>query len=136
MIEEIKPVAIFKTPAGERIIDMGQNMVGWVKFKVRGEKGNKVILKFGEILTKEGNFYDGNLRTARQTDEFILNGGGEEYFEPHFTYHGFRYIKLIEFPNEPFLHDFTGCVIHSRMEETSSFICSNPYINKFHKNVL
>lgn len=134
-IETIKPLKIFETPAGETVVDMGQNMVGWVRFCVKGPRGSRVVLKHGEMLDKYGNFYNENLRTAKQTVEYILKGEGTETFKPHFTFLGFRYVKLEEYPVKPELDDFTGIVIHSGMEKTGSFSCSNELINKLQHNI-
>ena len=88
--ETFKPVRIFKTPAGENVIDFGQNLVGWVQVKVKGNAGDTVTISHAEVLDKEGNFYTANLRAAKAQDKYILKGKGEETFEPHFTWHGFR----------------------------------------------
>ena len=77
---------------------MGQNMVGWVRLRVRGPAGTTVRLQHAEVLDKKGNFYTANLRTAKQTETYTLKGGGEEVYEPHFTFHGFRYVKVDGFP--------------------------------------
>ena len=84
------PQRILTTPNGEQVIDFGQNIAGWVKIKVKGNAGDTVRLYHAEVLDKEGNFYTGNLRTAKATDTYILKGGGEEILEPHFTFHGFQ----------------------------------------------
>jgi alpha-L-rhamnosidase len=133
--EELKPVKIITTPKGEVVFDMGQNMVGWVKLSVSGNRGDTITLKFAEVLDKEGNFYTANLRKAKATDQFILNGVGEETFEPHFTFHGFRYVQLIGYKKEPALDMITGEVIHSDMTPTGSFACSNPLINQLQHNI-
>lgn len=133
--EEIKPVKTLTTPKGEVVFDMGQNMVGWVKLNVSGNKGDTITLKFAEVLDKEGNFYTANLRAAKATDHFVLNGIGEETFEPHFTFHGFRYVQLIGYKQEPKLDMITGEVIHSDMTPTGSFTCSNPMINQLQHNI-
>lgn len=135
-IEEIKPSSIFKTPAGESVIDMGQNMVGWLRFKVRGPEGGKVVLKHFEVLDQEGNVYTENLRSARQTVEYILKGAGEEVFEPHFTFQGFRYVKVEEYPGELSADNFTGIVLHSDMEHIGKFQCSNELLSKLQHNIL
>jgi alpha-L-rhamnosidase len=135
-IEFISPQKMLKTSCGETVIDMGQNMVGWVCFTVRGSKGSRVVLKHAEVLDKDGNFYTENLRFAKQTIEYILKGEGEECFEPHFTYQGFRYVKLEGYPGEPRLEDFTGIVIHSVMKETGNFECSNDLVNQLQHNIL
>ncbi len=134
-IEEIKPVKILTTPKGETVFDMGQNMVGWVKLKVNGEKGDQVTLKFAEVLDKEGNFYTDNLRAAKATDVYILKGDGEERFEPHFTFHGFRFLKLEGLSTPPSIDQVTGVVIHSDMKPTGTFTCSDPMINQLQHNI-
>jgi alpha-L-rhamnosidase len=134
--EEIKPIAILKTPAGETVLDMGQNMVGWVRFTVNGAAGDKVVLRHAEVLDKDGYFYVGNLRTAKQQIEYICKGGGIESYEPHFTFQGFRYVLVEQYPGEPVLDAFTGRVIHSDMEVTGSFECSDPLVNKLQQNIV
>ncbi|MEM6380330.1 MAG: family 78 glycoside hydrolase catalytic domain, partial [Bacteroidota bacterium] len=134
-IQEIKPIEIIKTPRGEVVMDLGQNMVGWVRLKVKGKRGDQVTLKFAEVLDKEGNFYTKNLRRAKATDTYILKGGMEETYEPHFTFHGFRYVQLIDYPGELTLDKITGVVIHSDMEPTGNFSCSNPLVNQLQSNI-
>lgn len=134
-VEEIKPIKILTTPKGEVVFDLGQNMVGWVRLKVSGKKGDNVTLKFAEVLDKDGNFYTDNLRAAKVTDNYILKGGGEETYEPAFTFHGFRFVQLIGFPGTPNLENITGIVIHSAMEPTGTFACSEPMINQLQHNI-
>ena len=134
-IEEIKPVKLITTPKGETVLDMGQNMVGWVRLKVQGKKGDKITLKFAEVLTKEGNFYTDNLRSAKCTDVYILKGEGEEIYEPYFTFHGFRFVKIQGLSTPPSLDQITGVVIHSDMKPTGSFSCSDPLINQLQHNI-
>ncbi len=133
-IQEIKPVKLITTPKGESVFDMGQNMVGWVRLKIKGSKGDQVTLKFAEVLDKEGNFYTANLRSAKATDTYILKGDGEEIFEPHFTFHGFRYVKM-EAPGKALADQITGVVIHSDMTPTGTFTCSDSLINQLQKNI-
>ncbi|OFX62108.1 MAG: alpha-L-rhamnosidase [Bacteroidetes bacterium GWB2_41_8] len=134
-IEEIKPAKLITTPKGETVLDMGQNMVGWVRLKVQGKKGDKITLKFAEVLTKEGNFYTDNLRKAKCTDLYILKGNGEEVYEPHFTFHGFRFVQIEGLSAQPSLDQITGIVIHSDMNPTGTFACSDPLINQLQHNI-
>ncbi|MBN1362749.1 MAG: glycoside hydrolase family 78 protein [Sedimentisphaerales bacterium] len=134
-IEEIKPAAILKTPAGETVVDMGQNMVGWLRLKVQGPAGTRVRLRHAEVLDAEGNFYTANLRSAQQTDEYILSGAGKEIWQPHFTFHGFRYVAIDGWPGELAVDDLTGVVIHSDTPRTGSFTCSDATINRLQENI-
>jgi alpha-L-rhamnosidase len=134
-IEEIKPLKLIKTPKGEKVLDLGQNMVGVVRLKVKGNKGDKVVIKFAEVLDKAGNFYTDNLRAARCTDTYILKGGGEEVFQPFFTFHGFRYVMLEGLATDPSLDQVTGVVIHSAMTPTGNFACSDSLINQLQHNI-
>lgn len=134
-IQEVKPVAILKTPAGETVFDMGQNMVGWIRLKVQGHAGATVTLRHTEVLNKDGNFYRDNLRKAEQKVQYTLKGSGVEIHEPHFTFQGFRYVSIEGFPGEPALENLTGIVIHSDMEPTGSFECSHPLLNQLQHNI-
>lgn len=135
-IEELKPLALLRTPAGETVLDMGQNMVGWMRFSVEGQAGQEFQLRHFEVLDQKGNVYTDNLRAARQTVRYIAKGAGRESFQPRFTFQGFRYVQLIGFPENLKLEDFTGIVLHSDMEPTGSFSCSNHLLNQLQHNIL
>ena len=135
-IQEISPKTI--TPVGNKtyLVDMGQNMVGWVRMKAKGKAGDTVILKHAEVLNKDGSIYTDNLRLAQQTDIYILSGKGEEVFEPHFTFHGFRYVEITGYPGVLNPENITGIVVHSDMEVTGGFSCSDSQINQLQHNIL
>lgn len=135
-MEQLKPIALLTTPEGDRVLDMGQNMVGWMRFSVQGDPGQTVELLHAEILDHAGNFYTENLRSAKQQVQYTLKGGGVETYEPHFTFQGFRYVKLIGFSEPIQIDDFTGVVLHSNMERTGEFACSSPLVNQLHHNIL
>jgi alpha-L-rhamnosidase len=132
---ELTPVRIFTAPNGDTIVDMGQNMVGWVQLKVSGPAGRKVTLRHAEVLDKEGNMYYANLRAAKQTVEYTLKGGDVEVYEPHFTFQGFRYVKVSGYPGMPGIDDLTGMVIHSDMEPAGEFACSDQMVNQLQHNI-
>lgn len=134
--EELKPLSIFKTPKGELVLDMGQNMAGFVRFKVNGEEGQKVILTHGEVLDKDGNFYRDNVRAAAQQIIYICSGKEEEVYQPHFTFQGFRYVKLEGFKDDIKASDFTGIVLHSDMKSIGTFETSDKRINQLQHNIL
>ncbi|HET8655086.1 MAG TPA: glycoside hydrolase family 78 protein [Longimicrobiaceae bacterium] len=135
-IREMKPVRIFRAPNGDTLVDMGQNMVGWVRLKVRGPRGTTVVLHHAEVLDSAGNAYFANLRTAKATDEYVLKGGGEEVFEPHFTFHGFRYVKVVGYPGELTPDDVTGIVVHSDMPQTGRFETSDSMLDRLQQNIV
>jgi alpha-L-rhamnosidase len=133
--ETFKPVKIFTTPKGEKVIDFGQNLVGWVQMKVSGKPGDKITLSHAEVIDKAGNFYTDNLRTARSQDVYILKGGEEETFEPQFTWQGFRYIKVDGYPGDLKPENFTAIALYSDMAPTGTFSCSNTLINQLQHNI-
>ena len=134
-IQEIKPVKIFRTPKGKLIVDMGQNMVGWLRLKVTGEKGTVVTLRHAEVMDKYGEFYTDNLRAAKCQLTYTLAGTGEEIYEPRFTFMGFRFVEVTGFPGELTTDNLTGIVVHSDMAVTGSYECSNPLINQLQHNI-
>jgi len=133
--EEFKPVDILVSPDGDTIVDFGQNMVGWVKLSINGEKGDSIILYHAEVLDKEGNFYTDNLRSARQRTIYILNGN-KQVLEPHFTWQGFRYVKVKGLRRMPQPENMTAIALYSDMDQTGSFITSNPDLNQLQSNIV
>ena len=136
--ERLRPVKILHSPKGETILDFGQNMVGWVRLRVRGPQGTIITLRHAEVLDQQGNLYTENLRLARQTTRYTLKGltDADEIFEPHFTFQGFRYVGVEGFPSELTLDNFTGIVVHSDTPLTGSFECSHPLINQLQHNIV
>ncbi|HVU58405.1 MAG TPA: family 78 glycoside hydrolase catalytic domain [Puia sp.] len=133
--EIFHPRRIFKSPEGEQLVDFGQNLVGWVTLKARGKAGDRIIISHAEVLDKTGNFYTDNLRSAKASDTFILKGQGDEVFEPHFTFHGFRYIRLEGYPGVLNTDDVQAVALYSDMPRTGDFHCSNPLINQLQHNI-
>jgi alpha-L-rhamnosidase len=133
--ESFSPVKVLTTPKGEKVLDFGQNLVGWVQVKANGRPGDKITVQHAEALDKDGNFYTDNLRTAKQTNTYILKGGGEEIFEPHFTFQGFRYVKVEGYPGELKPEDFTAFALYSDMQPTGSFSCSDDFVNRLQHNI-
>jgi len=133
---EITPIKILKTPAGETVVDMGQNLVGWVRLNVEGPAGTTVTLRHAEVLDKQGNFYTANLRAAKQTVRYTLKGGGPERYEPHFTFQGFRYVAVDGYPGQLTPASLTGVVLHSDMTPASTFASSHPLVNRLQHNIV
>ncbi|MGT2801779.1 family 78 glycoside hydrolase catalytic domain [Streptococcus henryi] len=130
--ERREVVADFIAPNGERLLDFGQNMTGWVELKVKGKAGQKLVVEHAEVLDKDGNFYKETLRQAVSVDTYICDGT-EQVFRPHFTFHGFRYIRITGFEDAD--ANFTACVLHSDMKQTGTFTTSNPKINQLQSNI-
>ncbi|MCL4266322.1 MAG: family 78 glycoside hydrolase catalytic domain [Anaerolineae bacterium] len=136
--EALRPLHILHSPKGETILDFGQNMVGWVKMRVRGPAGTTITLRHAEVLDQEGNLYTENLRRAKQITRYTLKGlaDTDEVFEPHFTFQGFQYVAVEGFPGEPTADNFIGIVLHSDMPTTGTFECSHPLINQLQHNIV
>jgi len=135
VINVLEPLSIQKV-GEEWMVDMGQNMVGWVRIKATGNKGDVLTLKHAEVLDKEGNMYYDNLRAAECINTYLLKGGSEETFEPHFTFQGFRYVMISGYPGTLSSDDISGIVIHSDMKPSGTFTCSDTLINQLQHNIL
>ncbi len=118
------------------IFDMRQNMVGRVRLEGSAPAGTTVTLRFAEVLNPDGSLYIANLRGARATDYYTFKGDGVEVWEPKFTFHGFRYVELIDYPGEVSVDTITGIVLHTDMTATGEFECSDPLLNQLHSNIV
>ncbi|MDR1861058.1 MAG: glycoside hydrolase family 78 protein [Bacteroidales bacterium] len=134
VMEELAPKSIKELTPGTWILDMGQNMVGWLQMRVTGPAGTAVKLRFAETVNADGSLYMANLRSAKVTDVYTLKGSAPETWEPMFTYHGFRYVEITGFPGTPQPADFTGKVVYDEMETTGLFTTSDATINQVYKN--
>ncbi|WP_167607073.1 alpha-L-rhamnosidase [Maribellus sediminis] len=133
--QEIKPIENIVTPLGETVLDFGQNLVGRIRFSLRGKAGEKISIYHAEVLDNEGNFYTTNLRPAKQRIEYTFKGEGTETYRPHFTFMGFRYIKIEDYSGAINPEDFTAEVMHSNMEFTGNFECSDALVNRLQQNI-
>ena len=134
--ETLRPISQFVTPKGEVVFDMGQNMVGWLRIRVRGASGERVVISHAEVLDKDGNFYTENLRSAQQKIEYTLSGQGEEVFEPVFSYYGFRYVRIDQWPGDVSGRNIEGVVVNADMAVTGRFTCSDARVNQLQHNIL
>lgn len=130
-----KPIEVIVTPKGEKVIDFGQNLVGWERVKLDGPKGTEVTIQHAEILDNNGNFYTENLRSAKATSKYILDGKGEYTFEPRHTFYGFRYIKVEGLEGDLNPEDFEAVAISSNFEDVGSFTSSNSLVNQLQSNI-
>jgi alpha-L-rhamnosidase len=131
VIAALDPKTVTPMGNGTYIFDMGQNMVGWATLKVKGAAGTKVRLRFAEILNPDGTIYTANLRNADAADTYILRGGDEEVFAPHFTFHGFRYIEVTGYPGSPTRDAIQGDVVSSVSgEPVATLATSSELVNR------
>ncbi|MDP4259516.1 MAG: family 78 glycoside hydrolase catalytic domain [Bacteroidota bacterium] len=133
--ESFRALRLIVTPRGERLADFGQNLVGWVTVKVKGHAGDTITISHAEVLDKAGNFYTDNLRAAHSQDRYVLSGKGEETLEPHFTFHGFRYIRIEGLHGDLSPEQFNAVALYSDMPQTGEFSTSNPLINQLQHNI-
>jgi alpha-L-rhamnosidase len=132
--EEVPPVRIWSSPSGRTLVDFGQNLVGWLRFTVRGERGSTITIRHAEVL-ENGELGVRPLRTAKATDRFILSGG-EDTFEPTLTFHGFRYAEIEGWPGELTPDSLVAVVVHTDLRRIGEFECSDEMLNQLHRNVV
>jgi alpha-L-rhamnosidase len=128
----IKPLSVNEAKPDTFVFDLGQNIAGWVRLKVEGPAGTEVRLKFAEQIHPDGTVDPSSSRAALQEDRYILKGGGVEYFEPQFSYHGFQYIQVTGYPGTPGLDAIEGRFVQNAVAPAGSFTCSNDLINRIH----
>lgn len=117
------------------IVDFGQNLAGWVNIRVRGQAGQKITMHFGEMLDHNGSVCQDNLRDAKARDCYILKGDEYETYTPRFTYHGFRYMQIYMDPGV-LVYEVTAVAVHTDVEQTGNFCCSNDLLNRIQKAIL
>ena len=137
VMREVNPISVQSPKPGVYLVDMGQNMAGWIELKVKGSAGEVVKMKFGETLHDDGTLDQYNIaRHHRETEiqvaEYTLKGTGQETWEPKFTYYGFQYVQIEGYPGKLTKDDISGKVIHTSFDQSGSFTCSNEIINKIH----
>ncbi|MEQ4203971.1 family 78 glycoside hydrolase catalytic domain [Actinopolymorpha sp. B9G3] len=132
--EVLAPVKVWSSPSGRTLVDFGQNLVGWLRFTVRGPRGAEIRIRHAEVL-EDGELGVRPLRDAQATDRFILSGG-EDFFEPTMTFHGFRYAEITGWPGELTADSVEAVVVHSELRRTGFFECSEPLLNQLHRNVV
>ncbi len=133
--ERMPALQIIKTPAGETVIDFGQNMTGYVEFRIKGTPSAQATISHGETLDCDGNFYNANYRSADARIKFVCDGE-EQTYKSALTFFGFRYIRLENWPDEVKKENFTAVVVHSDIRRTGYFECSDETVNKLFKNII
>jgi len=134
-IEELAIRELLTTPSGQTVADFGQVLTGWVRLTVDGPPGSVISLRHCELLVDGEPDFESN-RTAAATDRYTLRGDGPETWEPHFTFHGFRYVVVDGWPGPMDLESLTAVVIHTDMDRTGWFESSDESLNQLHRNVV
>jgi alpha-L-rhamnosidase len=130
--QELAPAA---TDGPGAVLDFGQNLVGWLRLTLRGvPAGTEVVLRHAEVLDGDGHLFTEPLRTADATDRYLTRGDDVEVYEPRFTFHGFRYAEITGFDLARV--EAVAIVVHSDLERTGTFSCSDPLLERLHENVV
>lgn len=132
--ESLKPVSIRKQ-GDKQILDIGQNMAGWLRIRIKGQAGDSIRLRFAERLQPDGEIFTKNLRDAHCTDIYVVSGREPQdaTWAPRFVYHGFRYVEISGYPNAK-TEDFTAEVVDDEMAHTGTFTCSDETLNQVLRN--
>jgi alpha-L-rhamnosidase len=133
---ELKPATLAEPKPGVYVFDLSQNMVGWCRIRAVGAAGQTVTVRHAEMLNDDGTLYTDNLRGAPQIDRYTPRTDGEFVFEPHFTYHGFRYVELTGLAKPPTTAAVQGRVFHSTSPDVGAFECSDPSLNQLMRNII
>lgn len=138
IIRELPVATVLKSPKGETILDFGQNFAGYVRMKVNAPKGTTVTLEHCEVLDPAGNFFNNTLSVGgigNGVDQKIVyvSNGEPTVYEPHFTYHGFRYVRVSGI--EVNADDYTACVISTQKTNTGTFNSSDERLNRLYQNI-
>lgn len=133
--ERLKPIAVIHTPKGETVLDFGQNMTGVLEITVDADDGDRVAFSFGEVLDKDGNFYNANYRAATALYDYTCKAGRQTY-KPQLTFYGFRYVRVDTWPCDLTLDRFTAVVLHTDMKRTGWIETSDPMLNQLFHNVI
>ena len=126
---------VILTPKGETVLDFGQNMTGYLEFSVDAHEGDELSFLFGEILDKDGNFYNANYRSAKALYKYICKEGKQTY-KPNLTFYGFRYVRVDSYPTDIDPNNFTAIVVHSEMKRTGYIESSDPLLNQLFSNIV
>ena len=135
VFQEIKPVKMHESSKGVYVYDFGTNFAGWAKLKIKGNKGDEIVIRYAEMLNPDGSVYTTNLRSARATDTYICKGTGSETWQPNFTFHGFQFLEIKGCSQKPDLNTVTGIELTSAAPVAGSFTCNDAQSNQLYKNI-
>ncbi|MDN4473824.1 alpha-L-rhamnosidase [Demequina zhanjiangensis] len=135
---EVPAERVWNAPNGDLLVDFGQVLAGRVRLTVTGPRGAEIRLEHSEALDPDGNFFLNVTGFAKdQADEYVLAGReGGETWEPDFTFHGFRYVRVTGWPGELRPQDMTAVVIGSDLPVTADLHTSDPRLDRLFLNTL
>lgn len=133
--ERLSVKEVIITPKGETVLDFGQNMTGYLEITADAKEGDELSFSFGEILDKDGNFYNENYRSAKSLYKYICRNGKQTY-KPTLTFYGFRYVRVDSYPTAVDPNNFTAIVVHSELKRTGFIESSDPLLNQLFSNIL
>ncbi len=133
VIEDLRPAALTEPKPGVWIVDLGQNIAGWLRWTGRGSRGTRVTFRYAEDLNPDGTLDPRSNEKAAATDVYVMSGRGLEAYEPRFTFHGFRYVEISGYPGRLGRHQVVGRVVHSACESTGEFACADELLNRIHR---
>lgn len=134
-IAELRPVSIAKVGDDTYVCDLGQNIAGFARLQVQGQRGQRITLRFAERLNPDGTLYTANLRAARATDVYVCAGTGVETWQPRFTFHGFQYVEVHGLRRAPGADTIRGIALSSDTPMGGEFHCSDPMVDKLVANI-
>ncbi|WP_127580398.1 family 78 glycoside hydrolase catalytic domain [Paenibacillus koleovorans] len=136
-VEQLPPFSVKRLDPDRYIVDFGRNISGWVKIRAIGPRGTRIRMRFAEMLLADGSLYTTNLRSARQTDVYVMRGDGEEeVYEPRFTFHGFRYAEVSGYPGELKPEDVMAIMVYSDLPLGGDLTTSDPLLNQLQANIV
>ena len=133
--ERVAAAEIIHTPAGETVVDFGQEVTGYVEFTLDAKEGDTISFDHAEVLDRDGNFYNENYRSAKALAEYICRNG-KQTWHPRLTFFGFRYIRLLKWPGQPGIKDFTAIAVHSDMKRTGWLKSGSAELNRLFSNIV
>lgn len=132
-VEEIEPIKCMVTPKGEMVFDFGQVLSGVCRFEIEAQKGDILTFEHGEVLDHAGNYKNNILGRNKDQKDVLICKEGLQVFEPKFTYHGFRYVKVTGIAKEYIKGK--AIVLGTPLKKTGTFISSDEKLNQLQHNI-
>lgn len=141
VIESRAAERLYEVSPGRWIADFGQNASGWIRLEDLGPEGTRTVIEYGEHIDPDGDLSTSHLDSHRpgeparifaQRDE-VTAGATPAVFEPRHTVHGFQYARISRNGASFDESTLTMQVVHSDLQRTGEFSCSNEDLNHLHR---